>query len=288
MDADLPAEAVAAPTPDEVKPSPLELAVESYSVGGGDVGRVRTLATQHLDAREVDPVAGAVERLVLGAGDPPDSLTMELASDLLTPMVRSRLVQRLGRERDPARRRRYFQVCTALGEDMALAIRDEMAEATDRFARRAYFDALVAMGDLSRPIIEAMADDENRFLARNAVAILGEMGGPRAVELVIAALANTDPRVRREALFAMARLKVEHADQLITGLLDDSEESVRLAAVVAAGELHVERAVRQLIAALDGAYEAELVLSILDALGQIGDPGAVASISYSHATRQRR
>ena len=286
VDADLPEEAVPARAGDEVEPSPLELAVESYLMGGGDAGRVGTLATQHLDAREVDPVAGAVERLVLGAGDPPDSRTMELASELLTPMVRSRLVQRLGREPDPARRRGYFRVCTALGEEMALAIRDEMAEATDLFVRRAYFDALVAMGDLSRPIIEAMANDDNRFLARNAVAILGEVGGPHAVELVVAALANTDPRVRREALLAMARLKVEDADELITGLLEDSEESVRLAAVVAAGELHVERALRQLIAALDGAYEAELVLPILHALGQIGDPGAVASIE-KHAVRER-
>ncbi len=276
----------AAPAEDGMEPSPLDLAVESYAAGGGDAGRVRTLATQHLDAREFDPVAAAVERLVLGAGDPPDSQRMELASELLTPMVRSRLVQRIGSERNEARRRGYFQVCTALGEEMALAIRDEMAEATDRFARRAYFDALVAMGDVSRPVIEAMADDENRFLARNAVAILGEVGGSRAVELVVAALANADPRVRREALLAMAKLKVEDADQLITGLLDDTEESVRLAAVVAAGELHVERALRQLIAALDDSYEAEVVLPILRALGQIGDPSAVVSIE-KHAVRER-
>ena len=286
VQADLPMGAEATHAEDEVERSPLELAVESYSVGEGDAARVRTLATQRLDARDFDAVAEAVERLVLGAGDPPDSRTVELASELLTPMVKSRLVQRLGGEHDGARRRGYFQVCTALGEDMALAMRDEMAEATDRFARRAYFDALVAMGDVSRPVIEAMADDDNRFLARNAVAILGEVGGPRAVELVVAALANTDPRVRREALLAMARLKVEDADQLITGLLDDTEESVRLAAVVAAGELHVERALRQLIAALDEAYEEEVVLPILRALGQIGDPGAVASIER-RAVRER-
>ena len=62
----------------EVEASALEQAVELYLGGGGGVEELRTLAAQHLDDHDVDPVAGAVERLVLGAGDPEDPVTVEL------------------------------------------------------------------------------------------------------------------------------------------------------------------------------------------------------------------
>jgi HEAT repeat protein len=284
-----PAELLPASTEEEADapPDPLALAVESYLAGGGDAGRVRDLARQHLQDREYDPVAAAAERLAQVGARREDAETLALAEALIDPMVRGRIVQRLGHERDERRRLAYHDVCRALGERMAIAIRDELAETGDRFARRAYFDALVAMGEVSRGVIEAMAEDENRFLARNGVAILGEIGGARAEELVIAALANTDKRVRRAGLLAMAKLRVQVADvdQLIVGLLDDTEESVRIAAVVAAGELEVERAVRPLVAWLEGAHERDVVLPLLRALGQIGDPGAVPAIE-KHAVRE--
>lgn len=271
---------------DDLEPGPLALAVESFLAGGGDAPRVRALAQQHMDAREYTPVAEAVERLVDGARDG-DREALRVATDLLNPIVRSRIVQRLGLERSEERRERLHRVCTALGADMAATIRDEMSETGDRSARRAYFDALVAMGDVSRPVVEAMAEDDNRFLARNAVAILGEVGGPRAAELVVQSIANTDPRVRREALLAMARLKIDDADEIIVGrLVDDTDATVRQAATVAAGELRIERAVKPLIAALDGAHDADEVLPLLHALGQIGDPGAVTTIE-KHAVRER-
>jgi HEAT repeat protein len=284
-----PAELLPASTEEEADapPDPLALAVESYLAGGGDAGRVRDLAGQHVQGREYDPVAAAAERLAQVGARREDAETLALAEALIDPMVRGRIVQRLGHERDERRRLAYHDVCRALGERMAIAIRDELAETGDRFARRAYFDALVAMGEVSRGVIEAMAEDENRFLARNGVAILGEIGGGRAEALVIAALANTDKRVRRAGLLAMAKLRVQVADvdQLVVGLLDDTEESVRIAAVVAAGELEVERAVRPLVAWLEGAHERDVVLPLLRALGQIGDPGAVPAIE-KHAVRE--
>jgi hypothetical protein len=268
---------------DEGEPSPLLSAVESFLTGEADDTLIRTLAAEHVGARAFDPVAAAVEHLVLGAGEPPDAKTMSLVEDLLDPIVRNRVVRRMGEEHDEGRRERYHLICTRLGEPMAMAIRDEMADA-ERHARRAYVDALVAMADVSRPIVEAMVEDENRFLARNGVKILGDIGGSRAEELVVAALANTDPRVRREALRSMARLKVADADQLIIGLLEDTDQTVRLAAVVAAGELGIERAVRHLVAMLGDVKEEDVVLPILHALGQIGDPGAVPAIE-KHVAR---
>lgn len=281
------AEGGAPATAPEEDPGPLVLAVESFLAGGGDDHRVRTLGEQAFEARRYNDVAVAVERLVLGATGPLADEAMELAEALIHPLVLSRIAQRLGYERAEEKRSAYHDICRRLGPRMAQVLRDEMAESPDRHARRAYFDALVAMWDMSRPVVEAMAEDDNRFLARNAIAILGEVGGEDAVPLVNGALANTDPRVRREALLALARLGVDDADDLVVGrLVDDTEESVRQAAVVAAGELRVERAVRPLVARLDESYEPDDVLPVLHALGQIADPGAVTSIE-KHAVRDR-
>ena len=271
---------------DRREPGALELAVASYLAGGADAIKIRKLAGHHTEAREFEPVAVAVERLVLGAGEPPRADVLELARALMNPIVRGRVVKRLGQERDEARRADYHRMCRTLGVDMAEAIRDEMADEADRSARRAYFDALVAMREVSRPVVEAMAEDENVFLARNGVAILGAMGGPRAAELTLAALANPDARVRREALHSMALLQVEDADQLVIGLLEDSDEKVRLAAVTTAGELKIERAVRHLAARVDGELDPDVILPAMHALGRIGDPGAVPAIE-KHAVRER-
>ena len=161
---------------------------------------------------------------------------------------------------------------------MAVAIRDDLAESTDRLARRIHFDALIQMGDASRDVIEGMAIDENRFLVRNAIAILGEIGGERAVELVTSALANPDARVRREALLSLAKLGDENVGQLVVGFLDDTDSDVRMAAAVAAGELKVDRALRRLISLLDGSKDPDQCLPLIRSLGQLGDPGAVVSI----------
>jgi hypothetical protein len=270
---------------DDFESTPLDLAVDSYLVG--DVARaseIERLAAEMLESREVEPIARSLARLLLAAGEPPDPVIHDLAQSMVSPVVLGRLARRMGAERTEERRQEYFGVCRVLGEDMAVAIRDDLAETTDRFARRVHCDALVAMGEAGRRVIEEMAVDDNRFLVRNAVAILGATGGPRSVELVTSALANPDARVRREALRSLAKLGDAESGMLVVGLLDDPDDDVRIAAAVAAGELRVERAVRPLITGLDAATDPDGVVPLVRALGQIGDPGAVPSLE-KHAVR---
>jgi hypothetical protein len=257
----------------------LARAVAAFLGGdGGAATEVRSLAVGLRDKLSLDPVADAVERLVQGAGEPPDPATLDLARDAINPAVASRMVQRIGHERDEERRAAYIVLSSRLGLPMALAFKGALTEATSDTVRRTYHDHLAAMGDVSRPIIEAMVGDENRFLVRNGVALLGEMGGGRATELVTAALADTDARVRREALLALAKVGDEGSAPLVVGLLDDADTDVRVAAAVAAGELRVVRAQRRLITMLDEADDPDARVTVLRALGQLQDPGAVQAI----------
>jgi HEAT repeat protein len=184
----------------------------------------------------------------------------------------------MGRERDEARRAEYQMLCRRLGLIMANGLKGALTGALDRGVRRIYYDTLISMGEVSRPVIEGMITDDNRFLVRDACVMLGEIGGPRAVELVTSALADTDARVRAEALHALGELGDANAGSLALGFLEDADSNVRLAAAVTAGKLGLERALRPLLQLLEDEEDADDRVRLLQALGDLGDPGAVPAI----------
>jgi HEAT repeat protein len=222
--------------------------------------------------------------LVRAAGDPPDPTLLDLALEIINPAVASRIVQRIGHERDEERIAEYRVLCRRLGEIMARAFRGALTGATEREARRKYYDMLIAMSDTCRPIIEGMVEDENTLLVRSGIAVLGEIGGERALELVTSGLAHPDKRVRAEALLSLATLGDGESAALVMASLDDPERDVRVAAATAAGELRIERALRPLLAQLEDAGDGGDAVPFIDALGKLGDPGAVPAIE-KHAVK---
>lgn len=269
----------------EPEPDDFERAVDDFLAGEpGSAARLGDLAAELRERLALDPLADAAERLAHAAGDPPDPTLVEMGVGIMNPAVASRIVQRIGHERDDARKAEYATVCRRLGEIMAKAFRGALTDTTDMEVRRIYQEMMVAMGGASRPIIEGMVDDENGLLVRSAVAMLGDMGGERAVELVVSALANPDARVRREALLSMAKLGDEESAPLVLASMEDPDPDVRLAAATAAGELEVERALRPLLAMLEAEADPDRLQSLIRALGALGDPGAVPAIE-KHAVR---
>ena len=239
---------------------------------------IRDAAAALREANALDVLADSVERLARGAGDPPDEACLAMAQALLSPGVASRIAAYLGNEHDEDRRKELVGVCKLLGNDMALAVSDALSGTQDRYARRTFLDTMVEMGTNAMPVIEKMVEDGRWFVVRNALAILGEVGGERPVELIISTLAHADARVRREALMALAKVGGEDAGQLVYGMIDDPDADVRLAAAMAAGALKVDRALRPLLALLEEESDPDVVVGVLHALGQLGDPGAVNAI----------
>ena len=239
----------------------------------GQVSEIRDLVTALREANALEPLANAVERLVLEAGDDQESLA--LAHLMVTAGVASRFAVLLGSERDEGRRAQLTQVCKAIGLEMAIAISDALSDTTDRLARRTLMEAMIAMGSTGMVVIEQMIEDSRWFVVRNGLVILGEVGGDRAVELVTSSLAHTDARVRKEALLALARVGGEDAGMLVHGMLEDPNPEACLAAVMAAGALKVERALKPLLRLLEDEDDADVTVGVLRALGQLGDPGAV-------------
>ena len=260
-------------------PSPLDLATEAFVAGDASRAReVEDLAGEYLQRRELDPVARAVVAIVLSSADREEPSMYEVAEALMTAPVLARIVSHMGRSRVEEAQAQYFSVCRSIGADIARAIRDDLAENTDRRARWIFCQALAHMGQAGREMVEEMVLDDNRFLVRNAVTILGEQGGDRAVELCTSALANPDAMVRKEALRSLTRLGDPESGPIVVGLLDDPDPEVRTAAAVAAGELRAARALKPLIAALDETKDPDVAVPLIRALGRIADPGAVVSI----------
>lgn len=241
--------------------------------------RIRAAAAGLQQAREIGPVGNVVQFLVEAVGDGPEKEdTLELARDLVSPAVASHLVARLGSMRNQGERDRMIRVTSQLGREAALALADALGEARDRFQRRSFMDALVAMGPLGLEMAKGMVEDPRWFVVRNGVSILGEIGGEPAVSHLTATLANADPRVRREAVLALGKLGGADAVQLLLGMMDDPEAEVRAAACRSLGALKVDKALRPLLRVLESDQDDDVQVECLRALGQLGDPGAVPVI----------
>lgn len=230
------------------------------------------------EAGRLDPLADGVERLALAAGDPPDPALAAAARQLVTPGVASRIAVRIGAAEEEARRDELTRVCAVVGHEMVLALLDALTDAGDRGGRPRLVRALAAMGSDALAVLEQTMETGRAFQLRNAVAVLGEMGGDRARELVSTTLSHPDAEVRRASLLALARTGGEEAGVLIHGLLEDGDARVRAAAALAAGTLGGERAVRPLVGLLEAEEDEEVVRAVLGALGQLGDPGAVPAV----------
>jgi HEAT repeat protein len=267
---------------DEERPTELDLAVDAYIAGElAKAGEIEQLGGEMLERRELDPVARSVVRLTVAAGDPPDASVYAVAESIMDPLALEHVVRQLGSERVEETRNEYYLACRTIGEPMAIALRDGLADTTtNRLARRNYCDALRAMGDIARPTIDAMAVDDNRFVCRNALTLLGEIGGERALELVTGQLGNPDARVRREALRSLARIgdADSGAKLMELGLLNDSDDDVRVAAAITAGELRVQRAVKPLMAMLEETKDPDRTIPLIRALGQLEDASAFSLI----------
>jgi HEAT repeat protein len=193
---------------------------------------------------------------------------------MTTPAVASHIVARLGATRDETERSSLVHLISQVGMEGALALADALEESRDRFQRRAFLDAMVALGPMGLEMAERMVRDPRWFVVRNGVTVIGELGGEEAVTHLTATLANADSRVRRETVLSLAKVGGLDAEMLLLGMLNDGEPEVRAAACRGLGALKSDRALRSLLGALKD-HDPGVQVDCLRALGQIGDPGAV-------------
>ena len=152
-------------------------------------------------------------------------------------------------------------------------------EARDATARRAYFDAIVAMDVGASILFEGLSDDR-WFVVRNASALLGEMHAGHADNALIPLLSHHDERIRIAAGRGLIRLRTPLALTALHRVIDDSNPEVRRISAGAyglAGSMpdRAHPATGLLTNALDRETDDNVALEMLAALGRLGSSGAV-------------
>jgi MFS family permease len=105
-----------------------------------------------------------------------------------------------------------------------------------------------------------------------AIEGMGHSRSPMAMDTLVTALADPDPRIRRAAARALGGSGSEEAVQLLTEELASEESPIRLEACEALGGLKAAAAVPPLVRLLD-AHDARLAATAARALAEIGSEG---------------
>jgi HEAT repeat protein len=182
-----------------------------------------------------------------------------------------------GLVRAPGRREQQLAVLTRTGEDGADALIEQLAAAEERSERRIYFDALLELR-AGVPTLLHMLGDPRWFVARNAAALLGELGSPEAEQPLSELLHHDDERVRHAATIALMRLGTPRSMPAIEQALRDSAPQIRMQAAAMLVERRGDASLEPLFAALESEKDEEVKSAFYQALGHFATAEAVEKL----------
>lgn len=179
-----------------------------------------------------------------------------------------------GLVRAPEKREQELAVLTRTGEDGADALIDQLVHAEERAERRVYFDALLELR-AGVPTLLHMLGDPRWFVARNAAALLGELGASEGEQPLSELLHHDDERVRHAATIALMRLGTSRSMSAIEQALHDGAPQIRMQAAAILVERRTEAKAEPLLRALETEKDDEVKAAFYLALGRFGTSEAV-------------
>lgn len=128
------------------------------------------------------------------------------------------------------------------------------------------------------PVIKATSSMDE-VVRRKTCDILGRMGNPQGIPVLIRLLNDTDRYVRRRAAKALIQVNDQSAVAPLMNALTDPEKKVRYRSAQALGVIRDRRAVTSLIKSLND-YSSTVRRKAIVALGEIGDEQAITPITW--------
>jgi curved DNA-binding protein CbpA len=139
-------------------------------------------------------------------------------------------------------------------------------------------EALILMGAPAFDAVIKASRSTDEVVRRKTCDILGRMGNPQGIQVLVRLLNDTDRFVRRRAAKALTRTYDDSAVDPLIDALKDREKKVRYRSAEALGKIRDKKAVAPLIKSLKDPRSTVRRKTII-ALGEIGDAQAVAPIS---------
>lgn len=172
-----------------------------------------------------------------------------------------------------------LELLSRSGETIVDILVRQLMEVDDAASRRAYFDSIVGL-DLGGTLLFELVRDARWYVARNAVALLGEMGVEQSDSAILPLLQHDDDRIRIAAARALVRLGTVKALHGLHNVITDGNAEVRRIAAVSYGlSLSTAGAVRppaaRLAMALEKETDEDVALEMLASLGKLGSADAV-------------
>ncbi len=164
-------------------------------------------------------------------------------------------------------------------------------DTTDPDIREANKGALQQIGtDAVEPLLAAMHGSNTR-ISWQAASILGGIPDPRWIEPMKVALLSKNPLLGNAAALSLETLGPDILDTFLD-VLDRCHLMVRLKIIAYLEKLGDPRAVEPLLTVLRSAESPVVIYTVIQALGTIGDPRAVAALEpyfdhENHHVRER-
>jgi len=117
----------------------------------------------------------------------------------------------------------------ALGRESMAHIIGMLGKLVSKSARLMVCDYLARHGKNNLHIIGNALRDKRWYVARNAVMILGRIGGNEALRFLSGTVTHPDQRVRAETIRALTAIGTDDAVDILCRFLDDPDSELRLA-----------------------------------------------------------
>jgi len=144
--------------------------------------------------------------------------------------------------------------------------------------RNAAIDILRKVGDDGIDVLHHLAVDENNDIRLFVLDILGTIGNPESVDVLIGGLTDADPNIRNAAIVSLGLLGDPKAFEHIKPLIDD-EEWIRFSAIEALSQIPNENIAAFLLEQLSRWSHDDLTVSaLLETIGKIRPKQCVGAL----------
>ena len=154
--------------------------------------------------------------------DPDGSLTTETLTLSISGLDYEEITDRLD-ESEPVEQSRFFALAVALGRpalDLGCAI---MAGSNKPRTRAAACTMLCYLCSDNPDLLATYLGDSRWYVVRNAVFVLGQIGGTEVVELLQLAAQHPDPRVRRQVIQSLGNVPARDRLPILSQQLNTSD-----------------------------------------------------------------